>query len=60
MFCGVAASPAMMAAGSPGAKCSSRKTQTATMHMTGRIDAKRRAMVPLMPEAPCGCGWRAV
>src|SRR5688572_22429229 len=46
MFCGVALSPAMIAAGSPGARCSSRKTKTATTAITGTIESSRRTMYP--------------
>ncbi len=44
MFCGVALSPAMMAAGSPGARCSSRNTNIATIAITGSMESRRRAM----------------
>jgi hypothetical protein len=40
----VAASPAMIAAGSPGVRRSSRKTKTATTSRTGTVAASRRAM----------------
>jgi len=40
----VALSPAMMAAGSPGERCSSRNTNTATMPITSTVEASRRRM----------------
>src|SRR4051794_2857111 len=48
MLAGVALSPAMMAAGSPGARWSSKKTQTATTPITGTTESRRRTMVKLM------------
>src|SRR5208282_3667519 len=58
MFSGVALSPAMIAAGSPGAKCTSRNTPTATTTMTGTIDRRRRTMAAVM--AAEGSGLRYV
>ena len=40
----VALSPAMIAAGSPGERCSSRNTNTATMPITSTVEASRRRM----------------
>ena len=44
MFSAVALSPAMMAAGSPGARCSKEKTKTPTTTMTGTTPSRRRTM----------------
>ncbi len=44
MFAGVALSPAMIAAGSPGARCSSRNTNRPTSAITTRVARMRRAM----------------
>ncbi len=44
MLSGVALSPAMIAAGSPGARWSSRNTNSATMAITGSIESRRRAI----------------
>src|SRR5262245_37841440 len=38
----VALSPTMIAAGSPGERCSSRKMNTATIAMTSTVESKRR------------------
>jgi hypothetical protein len=43
-FASVALSPAMIAAGSPGARCSSEKTKIATTSMTGITPSRRRTM----------------
>jgi hypothetical protein len=40
----VAASPARIAAGSPGVSLRRRKTRTATMKRTGMVPSSRRAM----------------
>jgi hypothetical protein len=44
MFSAVAASPARIAAGSPGVSLRRRKTRTATMKRTGMVPSSRRAM----------------
>src|SRR5258707_8802402 len=47
MAAGVASSPAMIAAGSPGVRCSSRKTKSATITITGTVAARRLRMYPV-------------
>jgi hypothetical protein len=42
MFSALAASPARMAAGSPGVSLSRRKTRTATTSRTGTVPSSRR------------------
>ncbi len=41
---GLALSPAMIAAGLPGARCTSRNTITPTIAITTRVEPRRRAM----------------
>ena len=41
---GVALSPAMIAAGSPGERCNSRNTNTPTMPITSTVEPNRRAI----------------